>query len=576
MNAQLNALPQHLQQYIVPQHYEKYSPVNHAVWRYVMRLNTDYLPKVAHESYLNGLKTTGITLEKIPAMTEMNEKLNKIGWAACTVDGFINPQAFMEFQAYKVLVIAAEIRQLKHIEYTPAPDIIHEAAGHAPIIADANYAEYLRYFGEIGSKAFSSKEDNDLFEAIRYLSIIKENPDTPQQEITKGEQAIKTISANMGTPSEMALIRRLHWWTVEYGLIGTVENPKIYGAGLLSSIGESYWCMQPKVKKIPYSIEAANYDFDITKPQPQLFVTPTFEHLTKVLNQFAESMALRRGGTYGLETAIASKNTATLVYSSGLQVTGKITDFKKDKNGNPAYIQLSGPTALAYNNRQLESHSKKYHAEGYGSPVGKLMNSNQLLETMSDSDLKQLGIEQGETVRLQFESGVVVEGKLQEKTRNSAGKLMLLPFHNCRVTYKNQTLFEPAWGVYDMAVGQHITSVFPGAAAPGSYGFRQAIPATATRKTTYTPAQKQLHRLYQQVRDIREKRDSSFSLSALFQEVKKYYPDEWLLPLEIYEVVLKNAENKDFSEELKHYLQQQAANYPQYAKLINDGLRLLE
>jgi phenylalanine-4-hydroxylase len=67
----------------------------------------------------------------------------------------------------------------------------------------------------------------------------------------------------MGELSEMAQIRNLHWWTVEYGLIGTLDNPKIYGA-LLSSIGESAWCMTDEVKK-SYSIDAAN--FDITKPQ---------------------------------------------------------------------------------------------------------------------------------------------------------------------------------------------------------------------------------------------------------------------------------------------------------------------
>jgi phenylalanine-4-hydroxylase len=59
----------------------------------------------------------------------------------------------------------------------------------------------------------------------------------------------------MGELSEMAQIRNLHWWTVEYGLIGTLDNPKIYGAGLLSSIGA--WCMTDEVQKIPYSIDAA-------------------------------------------------------------------------------------------------------------------------------------------------------------------------------------------------------------------------------------------------------------------------------------------------------------------------------
>src|SRR3546814_5658600 len=92
----------------------------------------------------------------------------------------------------------------------------------------------------------------------------------------------------------MALLSRLHWWTVEYGLIGTPENPQIYGAGLLSSIGESVTCMKPSVKKLPYTIEAVNYPYDITKPQPTLFVTPDFENLVTFLEQIAGSMSFRR------------------------------------------------------------------------------------------------------------------------------------------------------------------------------------------------------------------------------------------------------------------------------------------
>jgi len=91
------------------------------------------------------------------------------------------------------------------------------------------------------------------------------------------------------TPSEMALLRNLHWWTVEYGLIGTLENPRIYGAGLLSSIGESHNCMKPGVKKLPYSIEAKNFSFDITTQQPQLFVTPDFTNLKTVLEKYMET-----------------------------------------------------------------------------------------------------------------------------------------------------------------------------------------------------------------------------------------------------------------------------------------------
>ncbi len=306
-NEIIDRLPAHLKQFIKPQNYEDYTPINQAVWRYVMRKNVDYLSRVAHSSYLEGLKQTGISIDHIPNMYGMNRILKEIGWAAVAVDGFIPPAAFMEFQAFNVLVIASDIRQLEHIEYTPAPDIIHEGAGHAPIIANPEYAEYLRRFGEIGCKAISSAKDYEIYEAIRHLSIIKEAEDTPQEEIEAAEKRVDELQNDQREQSEMAQIRNLHWWTVEYGLIGTPENPKIYGAGLLSSIGESAWCMTDKVKKIPYDINAAQQEFDITKPQPQLYVTPDFAHLSLVLEEFANKMALRVGGLEGLQKLINSK-----------------------------------------------------------------------------------------------------------------------------------------------------------------------------------------------------------------------------------------------------------------------------
>ena len=170
----LTRLPKHLKQFIVPQQYDQYTPINQAVWRFVMRKNISYLKEVAHESYIEGLMKSGIDSEAIPNIYGMNRILKEIGWAAVAVDGFIPPNAFMEFQANNLLVIASDIRQLKHIEYTPAPDIIHEASGHAPIIANTDYAEFLRRLVEIGAKAIMSKYDIELYEAVRELSILKE------------------------------------------------------------------------------------------------------------------------------------------------------------------------------------------------------------------------------------------------------------------------------------------------------------------------------------------------------------------------------------------------------------------
>jgi len=387
-NKTIAKLPKHLRALVIPQPYNEYTPQNQAVWRYVLRKSVKYLSKVAHVSYIEGLKLTGISIDEIPHMQGMNRILKEIGWAAVSVDGFIPPNAFMEFQAYNTLVIAADIRTIEHIEYTPAPDIIHEAAGHAPIIANPEYAEYLRRFGEIGSKAISSAKDYELYEAIRHLSIIKEDPNTNEEEIDKAEKKVSEISENMGEPSEMAKIRNLHWWTVEYGLIGTIENPKIYGAGLLSSIGESQWCMSNAVKKIPYSIIAADTNFDITKPQPQLFVTPDFAHLSLILEEFANKMALRKGGLKGIKKLIDSKNLGTIELSTGIQISGLFTNVFEDENLKPVYFQTLGPTALAYKNKGLIGHDKEYHAKGFGSPVGLLKGINIAIEDMSPTDLE--------------------------------------------------------------------------------------------------------------------------------------------------------------------------------------------
>src|SRR5437762_1019771 len=172
-NAAVAATPKHLLQFAVDQRYDDYTPVDHAVWRFIMRQNIFFLKEYAHKVYFQGLLDTGISFERIPRIDEMNQILGTIDWGAVAVDGFIPPAAFMEFQAYKVLVIACDMRQIHHIEYTPAPDIVHEAAGHAPIIVDREYSNYLQRFGEVGAKAMSSKKDFELYQSIRrmYRSI---------------------------------------------------------------------------------------------------------------------------------------------------------------------------------------------------------------------------------------------------------------------------------------------------------------------------------------------------------------------------------------------------------------------
>lgn len=570
-NPLIERLPKHLKQFIKPQNYQAYTARDQAVWRYVMRKNVAYLKKVAHPSYLEGLEKTGIEIDRIPSMYGMNRILKEIGWAAVAVDGFIPPNAFMEFQAYKVLVIASDIRTLEHIEYTPAPDIIHESAGHAPIIANPDYAEYLRRLGAIGAKAILSQYDLDLYEAVRKLSILKEDGQSSAAEIKAAEQAVLQLQAQSPPPSEMAMIRNLQWWTVEYGLIGSPDNFKIYGAGLLSSIGESKSCQAPSIKKLPYTVAAAQQDFDITQAQPQLYVTPDFAYLMQVLEEFANGLSLRKGGPKGLKRLLESDMVGTIELSTGLQVSGNFSEGLFDEDGQVIYFKTKGPTALAFREKELIGHGRERYPKGFASPLGKLKNINLAIEDMGPNDLKAYNFYDGKRLSFAFESGIQVEGLNVTGLRNLQGKLMLIQLEDCTVSYGERILHRPEDGVFDMVVGKAIVSAFAGAADADSF---PNLYQTSSHQSTAAKKEEQAEILqwYQQVQTWRESEEEPrlTELEQAWTELQKH--SEWLLLLEFLEICPAETQ---VGKAVKEKLEQLTRERPEIAHLIKDGYALI-
>ena len=572
-NELIDRLPKHLKQFIKPQNYEGYSSINQAVWRYVIRRLVNYLTNVAHKSYLEGLKKTGVGAEEIPNLYGMNRILKEIGWAAVAVDGLIPPNAFMEFQAYKVLVIASDIRQLKNIEYSPAPDIIHESAGHAPIIVNPDYAEYLRRLGDIGSKAILSKHDIDVYEAVRKLSILKEAEGINQEEIDVAEAKVNELQGMNVTLSEMAQIRNLQWWSVEYGLIGDIDKPQIYGAGLLSSIGESSSCLKHDVKKFPYSIAAAQQVFDVTKPQPQLYVTPDFSYLMQVLEEFSNTLSLRKGGSKGLQKLIDSQMVGSIELNTGLQVSGKFSRSILNEDNEVIFFKTEGPTALAFREKELIGHGTNYHKNGFSSPLGKLKNINLAIEDMGPIDLKAYNFYDQKWLSFEFESGIKVEGLNITGIRNIYGKLMLIQLKDCTVTYKNEFLFLPEYGVYDMVVGKDIVSTFAGTADSNSFPNLYDKSTTSAIKQSKSIDEIKLEKHYDSVRRYRNNgiKDSAF-LENLFKEIKVKHPKEWLLILEILEI----SNNSSLTKSIEDYLTQLVELHSELNSLVSDGIRIIK
>jgi phenylalanine-4-hydroxylase len=574
----MEALPKHLRKYVVDQNYAKYTPVEQASWRYILRQLKAFLSVHAHEAYLEGLEKTGIEIESIPHIEKISAKLQRFGWRAIPVSGFIPPAAFMELQSLGVLPVASDMRTLDHLLYTPAPDIVHEAAGHAPILANLEFADYLRQYAEVSRKALISKEDINLYKSIRELSDLKENPSSSPGQIKASQEKLEEVSKNIKYVSEAAELGRMNWWTAEYGLIGDIKNPKIYGAGLLSSVGEAKWCLSDKVKKIPLTVDCLKQAYDITEPQPQLFVTPDFKTLVKVLNEMADQMAFRKGGMTSIQKAICAESVNTVQLNSGIQISGVVIEALTPPHPSQevAYLRFQGACQLSYKNEELPGHGTSYHIHGFGTPIGRLKKFPGICPSeLSDSQWDLLNAAPGKKLDLEFTSGVLVTGNFNGRVEQE-GKTIILSLTDAKVTYQDRVLFDPSWGTFDMAIGSSVPSVFGGAADREAFGETDDFVAARVPQRTYSDEEKLFHSQYAKVREIREKKIQGAELEAELHKVLEIHDErfrlDWLLRLEVYELVNERLPNSKLKQKLHADLERIGSQDSKVSPMIQDGL----
>ena len=531
-------IPSHLKKYIVEQNYKNYTYIDQACWRFIMKISINFFKENADPVYIEGLNKTGITLNKIPSIKSIDEKLSNFGWRAVCVRGFIPPNAFMEFQSLKILPIAADMRNHKHITYTPSPDIVHEAAGHAPIIANPDYAQYLINYGETAAKAIMSSEDLDIYYAIRGLSDIKENINATSKEVENADKKLKKKIKSISYVSESAILARMNWWSVEYGLIGDINNPKIYGAGLLSSVGESENCFKNTVEKIPFNIDCINYSYDITEQQPQLFIIPNYKFLSKELKKLSKKMAYEIGGIYGLETAKKAKTLCTVELDKLIQVSGIVNNIITNKKNQINFISFSGPSQICLNNKEILSHGADYHIHGYSSPIGKLVGLNKPIHKLSSSEINKLNLYQNKDIALEFENRIYVSGKINNILKIKS-RIILITFKNCTVKYNKEILFQPEWGNYDLICGLKVTSVFGGPSDSSKYyekiKFKKSRYEKYNFKKTIIEKNVILNKLFKQISELKNTKANIPYLYNIYKEMNKESINDWLLKYEFLE-----------------------------------------
>ncbi|MDO9036830.1 MAG: phenylalanine 4-monooxygenase, partial [Lutibacter sp.] len=141
------------------------------------------------------------------------------------------------------------------------------------------------------------------------------------------------------------------------------------------------------------------------------------------------------------------------------------------------------------------------------------------------------------------------------------------------VTHNDTILFQPAWGIYDMAVGKDIISAHAGSASVNSFKNLGEVSATKTHKISYSEEEIKLHKMYQEIAEMRKSGNVDLlRLALVFEKLKTNFSADWLLPIEMYELVYPL--NTAIETEILAYLTQLQKN-KKHEQLIANGIRLI-
>jgi phenylalanine-4-hydroxylase len=225
----------------VPQDWAAYTRAEHALWDRLFARQSELLVGRATPAFLNGLDVLHLSKPGVPDFAELSERLTKLtGWSVVAVPGLVPDDVFFEHLAHRRFVAGRFLRRPDQIDYLEAPDVFHDVFGHVPLLSDPVFADYMQAYGEGGLRA-----------------------------------------ARLGAINRLA---RLYWHTVEFGLIESEGGLHIYGAGIVSSRGESLYALEsPAPARIAFDMpRVMRTRYKIDDYQAAYFVIDSFEGLLKL------------------------------------------------------------------------------------------------------------------------------------------------------------------------------------------------------------------------------------------------------------------------------------------------------
>jgi phenylalanine-4-hydroxylase len=220
------------------QEYSKYSPEDFQVWKILFERQIKVLNELAATEYLEGIKTIKFSAERIPDFREVNAILEKTtGWNLEVVEGIINEEDFFTLLAQKKFPATTWLRKLSELDYLPEPDMFHDVFAHVPLLTNQKFCDFFKVIGDLGVK---HKDRSEV----------------------------------------LIMLGRLYWFTVEFGLIKQEDKLKIYGAGILSSFGETHFSVSETPQHLPFDAGTImNTAFENDKIQDKYFIIQSFDQL---------------------------------------------------------------------------------------------------------------------------------------------------------------------------------------------------------------------------------------------------------------------------------------------------------
>jgi phenylalanine-4-hydroxylase len=225
----------------IPQDWARFTQAEHDMWDRLFARQSAMLPGRAASAFLKGIDVLKLTKPGIPDYGELNERLMAAtGWQVVAVPGLVPDDVFFDHLANRRFVAGNFIRRPDQLDYLQEPDVFHDVFGHVPMLADPVFADYMQAYGRGGLRSLG-------FGALNKLA-------------------------------------RLYWYTVEFGLIQEAEGLRIYGAGIVSSYGESIFALDdPSPNRIGFDLaRVMRTEYRIDDYQQNYFVIPSLDHLLKV------------------------------------------------------------------------------------------------------------------------------------------------------------------------------------------------------------------------------------------------------------------------------------------------------